>query len=85
MIRTTTHKPSIDNIRKTASAIAFVTAVMAGALFFKLISIADLAEPLHVMLLLATSIMFGTVGFGLLALGAYCRAWILQTVDARAR
>jgi len=67
-----------EHLRKTASAIVTVTAIVHAVLFLKLLTMVDFAEPLHVMLLLSTALVFGTIGFGLIALGTYCRAWILQ-------
>lgn len=72
----------IDNIRRTASAIVFVSAFVVAALFLKLLTMVDFAEQLQVMLLVATALIFATVGAGLVALGAYCRFWIARAVGA---
>lgn len=85
MVRMMRDKRSIDRIRKTASGVVVAASVTSAALFLKLLAIADFAEPLHVMVLLATAMVFGTVGFGLVALGAYCRFWIREAVKVRDR
>ena len=78
MVRTMHDHRSIERLRKTASGITTVAAAAGALLFWRLVSMADLADPLHVMLLLATALVLGSVTFGLIALGAYCRSWIRE-------
>ncbi len=74
----------VDNIRRFASGLVVVVAVVEAALFIKLLTMVDFADHLHVMLLVMTGLIYGTLGLGLVALGAYIRFWILQAVKTLA-
>lgn len=72
----------IDNIRRGASALVVVIAIVEAALLIKLLTMVDFADHLQVMLLVITGLVYGTLGLGLVALGAYIRFWILLAVKA---
>ena len=72
----------IDSIRRFASGLLVVVALLEGALFIKLLTMVDFADHLHVMLLVMTGLIYGTLGLGLVVLGAYIRFWILLAVKA---
>lgn len=72
----------IDRVRRFASGTLVVVAIVEAALFIKLLTMVDFADHLHVMLLVITGLVYGTLGLGLVALGAYVRFWILQAVKA---
>lgn len=74
----------IDSIRKFASGLVVVIAIVEAALLIKLLTMVDFADHLQVMLLVMTGLIYGTLGLGLVALGAYIRFWILQAVKALA-
>ena len=72
----------IDSIRRGASALVVVIAIVEAALLIKLLTMVDFADHLQVMLLVITGLVYGTLGLGLVALGAYIRFWILLAVKA---
>ncbi|MDF1837292.1 MAG: hypothetical protein P1V35_05450 [Planctomycetota bacterium] len=59
-----------------------LTGLCEGGFLIALLWNIDWAEPLHRLLAICTGLIYGTLGLGVLALGAYNRWWALRIVQA---
>ena len=70
----------IDAARRHYFTAFFAAAFVEAAGLAAFLLLADLKDRTHVLILLAAVLTYGTLAFGLLALGVYTRWWALRIV-----
>ena len=72
----------IEESEKIARYFFVATAVVEAAALIGYLWLMDFGDRLHWLLLVMAFLIYGTLAFGLLTLGAYTRHWILRVLTA---
>ena len=78
-------RAALDQVHKSEQRFRYL---MAGVFLWEAVLLAiivlymDFSDPMHVLIFLSTAIVYGTLGIGLVTLGAYLRRNTLQILAA---
>ena len=73
---------SVDRAEQRFKGVVLAAAAMETGLLATFLWLMDFDEPLHWLLLVSAGLVYGTLGIGLVALGAYVRMSTLRVLKA---
>jgi hypothetical protein len=71
-----------DKSRRDMRLFFYMTAIWEAVLMVVFILMADWSDPLHRLIFVSAMLVYGTLGFGLITLGAYARTLGLRVLLA---
>lgn len=72
----------VDRSRKAHLYWLVIAAIWEGACLVTFLLLMDIHDRLHWLLLVSAGLIYGTLGFSLIALGAYTRSGVLRVLTA---